>query len=401
MHRILAAADLTPQDLVLEIGPGRGALTRGLVAQAARVLAVEMDPQLAGALPARIGHPLNLTTVQGDARNIDLERLLGVEQPYKLVANLPYYAANPIVRRFLESEPKPTLLVVMLQQEVAQAMVAQPGKMSLLSVATQFYATPSRVCTVPPRSFHPPPAVTSAVIRLDVRDRPAVVVRDEGIFFDVVRAGFSARRKQIHNALAQGLVADREVVARILVDAGIDGMRRAQTLTLGEWARISDAWEENRAVLEVPAYAKLNLSLEVLGRRADGYHEVRTVLQTIDLADRLELQPGPGLRVECDDATLEGEANLVWQAATALAKAAHIIPSVHILVHKSIPVGMGLGGGSSDAASALTALNQFWAAWPVHGGAGSDSRGPGIGRGLLLVGRHRVGLGKGRENQKH
>ena len=112
--------------------------------------------------------------------------------------------------------------------------------------------------------------------------------------------------------------------------------------------------------MKVPAYAKLNLSLEVLGHRADGYHEVRTVLQTIDLADRLDLQPGPGLRVECDDSTLEGDANLVWQAATALAQAAHVLPSVHIFVHKSIPVGMGLGGGSSDAASALIALNQFW-----------------------------------------
>jgi len=112
--------------------------------------------------------------------------------------------------------------------------------------------------------------------------------------------------------------------------------------------------------LKVPAYAKLNLSLEVLGRRADGYHEVRTVLQTIDLADRLDLQPGPGLRVECNDATLVGDANLVWQAATALAQAAHVSPRVHIFVHKSIPVGMGLGGSSSDAASALVALNQFW-----------------------------------------
>ena len=251
MLRLLAAAKLTPQDLVLEIGPGRGVLTRGLVAQSARVVAVEMDPQLADALPARMGHPSNLTTVQGDARNIEVPSLLGVDKPYKLVANLPYYAANPIVRRFLETEPKPSLLVVMLQQEVAQAMVAQPGKMSLLSVATQFYASASRVCTVPPRSFHPPPAVTSAVIRLDVRDRPAVDVIDEEGFFDVVRAGFSARRKQLHNALAQGLRADREAVTQLLADAGIDGMRRAQTLSLEEWAQISELWGEQSS-LESP-----------------------------------------------------------------------------------------------------------------------------------------------------
>ncbi len=248
MLRILDAAELTSQDLVLEIGPGRGVLTRRLVDQAAQVVAVEMDPQLAADLPARIGGPSNLTTVQGDARDIDLKSLLGAGSPYKVVANLPYYAANPIVRRFLETEPKPSLLVVMLQQEVAQAMVAQPGKMSLLSVATQFYAVHSRVCTVPPRSFHPPPAVTSAVVRLDIRGRPAVDVKDEGVFFDVVRAGFSARRKQLHNSLSQGLGAEREAVARLLADAGIDGMRRAQTLSLEEWARISEEWREQNSL---------------------------------------------------------------------------------------------------------------------------------------------------------
>ena len=207
-----------------------------------------MHTRLADALPARLDHPSNLSTIQGDARVIDVESLLGADKPYKLVANLPYYAANPIVRRFLETEPKPSLLVVMLQQEVAQAMVAQPGKMSLLSVATQFYASARRVCTVPPRSFHPPPAVTSAVIRLDVRDRPAVDVIDEGGFFDVVRAGFSARRNQLHNALAQGLKADREALTQLLADAGIDGMRRAQTLSLEEWARISTVWGEQSSL---------------------------------------------------------------------------------------------------------------------------------------------------------
>jgi 4-diphosphocytidyl-2-C-methyl-D-erythritol kinase len=112
--------------------------------------------------------------------------------------------------------------------------------------------------------------------------------------------------------------------------------------------------------LEVPAFAKINLTLEVLGRRGDGYHEVRTILQTIDLADRLEVLPFHALQVECDDASLNGEANLVWRAATALAERGKTEPQARIYIHKRIPAGMGLGGGSSDAAAALQALNQLW-----------------------------------------
>lgn len=112
--------------------------------------------------------------------------------------------------------------------------------------------------------------------------------------------------------------------------------------------------------MEALAFAKLNLTLEVLGRRADGYHEVRTILQTIDLADRLEIQPYPTLRVECDDPALNGEANLVWRAAMALARCHNVPPQAAVFIQKHIPVGMGLGGGSSDAAAALVALNQLW-----------------------------------------
>lgn len=112
--------------------------------------------------------------------------------------------------------------------------------------------------------------------------------------------------------------------------------------------------------MQVAAYAKINLTLEVLGRRSDGYHEVKTILQTIDLADRLDFQPGPRLRVECDVPDLNGDANLVWQAATTLAKCGGVQPRVRIFIRKRIPVGMGLGGGSSDAAATLVALNQLW-----------------------------------------
>ena len=197
LSHILAAAELTEEDVVLEVGPGLGTLTRGLVDKVSRVVAVEMDPHLAASLPSRLGHPANLTTVEADARTMDIGSLVGNESGYKVVANLPYYAANPIVRRLLEAEPKPGLMVVMVQLEVARVMVAEPGRMGLLSVATQYYAHSALVCDVPPAAFRPPPKVISAVVRLEIRPHPAVAVADQEAFFDLVRAGFSAPRKQL------------------------------------------------------------------------------------------------------------------------------------------------------------------------------------------------------------
>lgn len=246
LNRIVAAVDLSPGDQVLEIGPGRGVLTRRLVKQVKRLVAVEMDHDLAADLPARLDHPPNLEVVHGDARTIDLVPIIGADSLYKVAANLPYYAANPIIRRLLETPPKPVLLVVMVQQEVAQSMLAKPGGMSILSVATQFYAQPSLICNVPPRSFRPPPTVQSSVVRLDVRTQPAAAVLDESAFFDVVRAGFSAKRKQLRNSLSHGLGVHPTVVGELFEGLEFDGRRRAETLTLEEWALIYQAWEELR-----------------------------------------------------------------------------------------------------------------------------------------------------------
>jgi len=241
-ERILAAAELLPDDLIVEIGPGRGVLTRKLVERVRRVVAVELDGRLAAELPSRLGFPENLTCVEADARDVNLAELIAPETSYKVVANLPYYAANPIVRRLLESQPKPDVLVVMVQQEVAKNMAAQPGDMGLLSVATQFYATAKMVCSVPPQSFKPPPKVTSAVLRLDVRAEPAAQVDSEEDFFNVVRAGFAAPRKQIRNSLSHGLGVEPSDGGRILELAGIDATRRPQTLDIAEWAKLYRAW---------------------------------------------------------------------------------------------------------------------------------------------------------------
>jgi 16S rRNA (adenine1518-N6/adenine1519-N6)-dimethyltransferase len=207
------------------------------------VIALELDSQLAAALPARLGDPPNLTVVEADARKVDIGSLVGPDAAYKVVGNLPYYAANPIIRRFLESNPQPRLMVVMVQQEVARSMTAGLGKMGLLSVATQFYSVPKVVCTVPPRLFRPPPKVTSALVRLEVRARPAVDVGDPDAFFAVVRAGFSAPRKQLRNSLSHGLGVPAAVAGGLLADLGLDGSLRPANLSMEDWAMIYRAWE--------------------------------------------------------------------------------------------------------------------------------------------------------------
>ena len=241
--QIVAAAELDSDDLVVEVGPGRGVLTRRLVQAAGRVIAIEKDTQLAASLPDRLSHPPNLVTVQDDARTVDIASLVGAGVAYKVVANLPYYAANPILRRFLESEPKPTLAVVMLQREVAQSMAAQPGDMSLLSVAVQFYARPSVVCQVPSRAFNPPPKVASTVVRLDLLPDPAVAVESPQDFFDFVRAGFFAPRKQLRNSLGRGLGIAGATVGEIVSSVGLDCRRRPETLAMKEWELLYRAWQ--------------------------------------------------------------------------------------------------------------------------------------------------------------
>ena len=235
VQRILSAAELSLEDVVLEVGPGLGVLTRELVSRVRRVVAVELDGELVQALREELAAFSNLRVLQEDARKLEIGAALEGETRYKVVANLPYYAAAPILRRFLEAAQKPTLLVVMLQREVARSMAAAPGEMSLLSVATQLYGRVRVVATVPPSAFYPAPKVTSAVVRIEVYPQPALELNDVGAFFQVVRAGFSAPRKQLRNALAGGLgIAPREA-EELLGDAGIDIRRRAETLALEEW----------------------------------------------------------------------------------------------------------------------------------------------------------------------
>ena len=242
VSRIISAAELTPDDTVLEIGPGRGILTRPLAERAATLTAIELDDNLASTLTTAFASQPQVRIIHADAREIDISSVVRPDTPYKLIANLPYYAAQPIIRRFLEAEHKPTLMVVMVQREVARTMTATPGNMSLLSVATQLYGKPRIVASAPPRAFRPAPKVTSAIVRIEVYPHPALPLDSISAFFTLVRAGFSAPRKQVHNCLQQGLSIPRIEAESILSDAGIDPKRRPQTLSLDDWGSLYAAW---------------------------------------------------------------------------------------------------------------------------------------------------------------
>lgn len=247
LARILEAAEVSPGDTVVEVGPGRGALTTGLAERAGRLVAVEVDEALAASLAERYRSNPRVEVVAADAREVALASLVAPGTPYKVVANLPYYAASPIVRRFLEAEHKPRLMVVMVQREVARRMTAEPGDMSILSVAVQVYGRPRTVCAVPPRAFRPAPKVSSSVVRIDVHDRLAVAFDSERHFFHLVRAGFSAPRKQLRNSLSAGLAILPGAAEELLSRAQIDATRRAETLSLGDWGRLYQAYREGAA----------------------------------------------------------------------------------------------------------------------------------------------------------
>ena len=248
LDRIVAAADLSPTDVVLEIGPGLGTLTRRLAAQAGHVVAVELDNRLIELLRAdfasqphvQIVHNDILETVPSALLAEYLPGLQGSDQPlrYKVVANLPYYITSLVLRHMLEASPPPSLAVVMVQKEVADRICAKPGDLSLLAISVQFYAIPHIVQRVPAGAFYPAPKVDSAVLRLDVRPQPAVTAISPQAFFDVVRAGFGQKRKQLANSLSAGLEMPKNVVQAALTRAEIDPRRRAETLTLDEWGTL-------------------------------------------------------------------------------------------------------------------------------------------------------------------
>lgn len=244
VRAIVLSAELEEGERVLEIGPGIGTLTQGLLEAGAEVTAVELDKRLPDVLAETLDGYEKFHLVQGDVLKVNLQEIMGGET-FKVVANLPYYITTPIILELLEKKLPIKRLVTMVQREVAERMVAEPGgkDYGALSVAVQYYTEPEIILDVPPRCFMPAPAVDSVVIACQVREKPPVTVGDERLFFRVMRGAFGQRRKTLANAL-RGAGFDKEAVAAALAQAGIDGGRRGETLSLEEFAALSRALEK-------------------------------------------------------------------------------------------------------------------------------------------------------------
>ncbi len=245
---IVYAADIVEGEQVLEIGPGIGTLTQGLLEAGACVTAVELDKKLPAVLAETLAGYENLKIIQSDILKVDILEIMG-GQPFKVVANLPYYITSQIILTLLEKKLPITKLVTMVQREVAERMVATPESLSVakesaktygaLSVAVQFYTEPRIVFDVPPSAFLPSPEVTSSIIVCDIRKTPAVEVEDDKFFFRVVRGSFGQRRKTLINSLA-GAGFTREVLSKAMEMSKIEPQRRAETLSLEDFATLSN-----------------------------------------------------------------------------------------------------------------------------------------------------------------
>lgn len=244
VRQIVEAAELSEADTVLEVGPGIGTLTQGLAESKAKVVAVELDTRLLPVLATTLEGYDNVRVVHGDILKVNIMEEVGAPK-FKVCANLPYYITTPIIFALLEKRLPMERLVAMVQKEVAERMAAQPGgkEYGALSVAIQYYTEPEIAFIVPPTSFIPAPAVDSAVIVCKRREKPPVEVCDEGLFFRVVKAAFSLRRKMLSNSL-KNMGIKSEQVAKWLELAGVDGKRRAETLSLEDFAKLTNSFNE-------------------------------------------------------------------------------------------------------------------------------------------------------------
>ena len=236
---ILAAiaddAELMPEDTVLEIGPGLGTLTSELLRRAGRVVAVEFDPDLARKLPGQFPGK-NLQVVHEDILQFDLNSL---PASYKVVANVPYYITSKIIEKLMTAKNKPSLVVILVQKEVAERVAAGPGDMSILAISAQVFAKARLGVEVPREYFTPPPKVDSQVVILEPLAEPLVAPEDEKAFFRVVKAGFAARRKKLRSSIAAGLAISKPTAEELLRHATINPDSRAEDLSIDDWLRLA------------------------------------------------------------------------------------------------------------------------------------------------------------------
>ena len=249
---IVSESGVTKDTLVLEIGPGTGALTLPLAEAAGRVIAVELDEDMIKGLRVKTFSLGNVEIIHQDILETDIKSLAseamaehGLKE-LRIIGNLPYYITTPIIMKLLESDTGATSITVMMQKEVADRNAAEPGTRAsgAITYPVHYYVRVSEIAFVPKECFYPVPKVDSAVLRLDLRDEPAVKVKDEDLMMRCVKAGFSMRRKTLLNSLTALGYQDKEILSKALISAGIDPTRRAETLTLEEFAKLSDNLQE-------------------------------------------------------------------------------------------------------------------------------------------------------------
>lgn len=234
LKKIVASAELSGQEEVLEIGAGLGSLTRLLAVKAHHVTAVEIDKNLVPLLREVLTPFKNIEIVQGDILDLDARNLVE-KNGYVVVANIPYYITSAIIRHLLENPRQPSRLVLTMQSEVAERICAGPGELSLLALSVQLYGKPRIAAEIPASAFYPAPKVDSATLRVDLYPEPFLNPVQRDLFFRVIKAAFAQKRKMLHNTLAAGLQLSSAQANAVLEAAGIDPKRRAQTVDLVEW----------------------------------------------------------------------------------------------------------------------------------------------------------------------
>lgn len=245
LDKVMQAAGLSPEDTVLEIGAGLGSLTVLLAQTVRRVIAVEIDRGLIAPLTEAVSEYDNVQIVEGDILKIPPEEL-NLGEAYLVVANIPYYISSAIIRRLLETQNRPARIVLTVQQEVAERICAKDGKFSLLALSVQVFGVPRIQARIAAGCFYPAPDVDSAVLSITLYPQPLIATEELDAFFRLARAGFSQKRKTLRNTLSAGLGLPAVQAESLLAAAGIDPRRRAETLSIAEWGRLTDVWKRTQ-----------------------------------------------------------------------------------------------------------------------------------------------------------
>jgi 16S rRNA (adenine1518-N6/adenine1519-N6)-dimethyltransferase len=239
INEIVDKSEITEQDIVLEIGPGLGSLTKELISRAKKVIAIELDENMVELLKNRFTND-NFELIHGDVLKIDLKKIIN-NNKVKVVANLPYYITTPIIMKLLEERLEIVSITVMVQKEVGERLCAEPGskEYGAITVSVNYYCNSNIIINVPKQNFMPEPEVDSCVIKLDILEKPPVDIKDEKTFFDLIKAGFSQRRKTINNSFTSGGFS-KEIINDVLNKLNIDSKLRAENLSIYDFANISN-----------------------------------------------------------------------------------------------------------------------------------------------------------------